>query len=143
MSMCISDPAVITSMPARERLLAVRAGLVLRRHLVEVVHADDAHERAERQGPHAVLGLAAAEAPQAGTEAEEELGGLHPGHPGRDEVARSRAGRPRSMMPTTNTNIQMLTNASHDEQAEDDEPGEDARGQRRRRRPRSARRRAR
>ena len=37
--------------PARERLLPVRAGLVGRRHLVDVVHADDAHEGAERQQP--------------------------------------------------------------------------------------------
>ena len=87
MIMCMIEPAVMTHMRRGKRLLPVGAGLVGWVDLVEVVHADDAHERTERQGPHAVLGLAATEAPQPRTEAEEELGGLHPGPLGGREVA--------------------------------------------------------
>ena len=68
------------------RLLPVRPRFVGRWHVVEVVHPDDPHEGAERQQAHAVLGLAAVEAPQPGPEPDEELGGLHAGEPGGDEV---------------------------------------------------------
>ncbi len=72
---------------AREGGLAVRPCLVGRLDVVHPVHADDAHERAERNRPDAVLGLAATEAPQARTEEQEELGGLHAGPLGGGEVA--------------------------------------------------------
>jgi hypothetical protein len=66
--------------------LTVGAVLVGLRHLVHVVHADDAHEGAEWKRPHPVLGVTAPEAPQARSEADEELGRLHPGPPGGHEV---------------------------------------------------------
>ncbi len=55
--------------PLGVALLAVGAGLVLGRHLVEVVHADDAHVGARGDGLDAVLGLAPLERPQLRAEA--------------------------------------------------------------------------
>ena len=72
--------------PLRVALLPIGARLVGGIDLVEVVHPDDAHEGAERQQAHAVLGLAALEAPQARPEADEELGDLHARRPGGEVV---------------------------------------------------------
>jgi hypothetical protein len=70
----------------RVALGPVRAGLVDRGHLVHVVHPDDADERAERQRPDSVLGLATPEAPQARAESDEELRGPHARPAGGHEV---------------------------------------------------------
>ena len=72
--------------PARIGLIPVRPGLVSRIDLVEVVHADDPHERADRIRTDAVLGLATPEAPQLRAHEEEELCRLHPGPSGGHEV---------------------------------------------------------
>ena len=74
---CIAEPADGDRHALGIALLAVGARLVLGRHLVEVVHPDDAHVRAGGDGLDAVLGLASLERPQPRTEAEEELGDLH------------------------------------------------------------------
>ena len=81
----------LTVTPARmvaRRLPGVRlaegAGLVGGVDLFHVGHADDAHVAAGGDGLHAVLGLAPGERPEAGSEADEELGDLHAralGHP--------------------------------------------------------------
>src|SRR5262249_22649353 len=68
-------------------LLAVRARLVLGRHFLQVVHADDADIGAGWNGLEAVLDLTPANAPDPGAEAEEELGDLHAGPARHHEVA--------------------------------------------------------
>ncbi|CAB4814742.1 unannotated protein [freshwater metagenome] len=67
--------------------LTVRLPLVLGGHLVDVGHADDLHEAAERDCPHAVLDAIAVNAPHPRAEPEEELSGLHPAAAGSPEVA--------------------------------------------------------
>ncbi|MEZ5247698.1 MAG: hypothetical protein R2713_00315 [Ilumatobacteraceae bacterium] len=71
---------------ARIALVPVGLRLVGGIDLVEVVHADDPHERTERQQTDAVLRLAPTEAPQLRAHEQEELGGLHARPSGRDEV---------------------------------------------------------
>ena len=97
--------------PARVALAAVRARP--RRSacdLVEVVHPDDPHERAERQRAHAVLGLAAAEAPQLGPMNRKNWVTFIP-------VSRAVTKWPSSCRkietssPTTNTNAHVLQHA--------------------------------
>ena len=81
------DPAVMTSIRRGNVACRYVRASSADRHLVEVVHADDLHERAEREQADAVFGLAAVEAPEPGTEPDEELRGLHAGEPRRHEVA--------------------------------------------------------
>ena len=114
MRKCMAEPATATDRPRPVALLAVGAGLVLGRHLLEVVHADDAHVGAGGDGLHAVLRLAPPERPDAGPEAQEELGDLHAGSPGHEEVA------------------QLVEEDAHDERHHDEEGPprtEDADGQ--------------
>jgi hypothetical protein len=73
--------------PLPERLLAVGARFVGGIDRLDVVHPDDLHVGAGRDGLDAVFGLATVGGPDAGTEAQEELGGLHAGPLGHDEVA--------------------------------------------------------
>ena len=56
-------------------------------HLVEVVHADDPHVGPGGDGLQAVLGVASLKRPDAGPEADEELGDLHAGPLGREVMA--------------------------------------------------------
>ena len=68
--------------------LAEGAAFVVGVDLFEVAHPDDAHVAAGGDRLHAVFGLTAAERPQAGPEAHEELGDLHPRPLGGPVVAR-------------------------------------------------------
>ena len=70
-----------------ERLRPVRPVFVLGIHLVDGAHPDDLDVGTERDRLDAVFGLTALERPDPGSEAEEELGDLHPGRLGREIVA--------------------------------------------------------
>ena len=87
MSRLTVTPARIDGEALAGRALAVGAGLVGGIDLLEVGHADDAHVAAGGDRLHAVLGLAAAERPEARPEADEELGDLHARALGRPVVA--------------------------------------------------------
>ncbi len=113
--------------PPGIRLLPVGPRLVGRRHLVEVVHADDPHERSERQQAHAVLGLAAVEAPQPRPEADEELRRLHARHPGGDEVAEL-VEEHRHEDPEGEQQHPAVGEAEPDEQPDDRQAGDDPDG---------------
>ena len=73
--------------PAPQRRLAVGAGLVGRVDLLQIVHAEDPAVAAERQGLDPVFRLAPPDRPQAGAEADEELGDLDARRLGRGVVA--------------------------------------------------------